>query len=290
MSYASRPRSLPGLALGAAALKRRELGWTLALLLAVLALFCLCFHAQTTDVRVATFNIENFPRDGRQVEGAFAAIDALDAEVVAVQEITDPVRFAREARRRLGPRWRFVHDSGGLEQRLGVLYDSERFALAYARTHDDTQVDGRGKPVLEARLRRRGGGRALRLFVVHLKAGGDYAHVRREQLRRLTPRIEDAAQSWDEVILLGDFNATGEQDRRTLARLARQTGLAWASEELECTSYWNRRDGCVGSALDHVLTREPPEEIEARGPCETEGCHRRDRCPLFHREVSDHCR
>ena len=30
-------------------------------------------------------------------------------------------------------------------------------------------------------------------------------------------------------------------------------------------------------------------EIAARGPCESVGCHPGDRCPVFHREVSDHC-
>jgi endonuclease/exonuclease/phosphatase family metal-dependent hydrolase len=139
------------------------------------------------------------------------------------------------------------------------------------------------------RLRRRDGGRALRLFVVHLKAGGDFAHVRREQLRRLAPIVLAAVETYDDVVLLGDFNATGEEDRRTLAELARATRLVWASEALACTSYWNRRDGCRGVALDHVLTVRRPDDVSARGPCESVGCDPGDRCPTFHREVSDHC-
>jgi hypothetical protein len=42
-------------------------------------------------------------------------------------------------------------------------------------------------------------------------------------------------------------------------------------------------------ALDHVFTREAPDAIDARGPCEEIGCAPGDRCPAFHREVSDHC-
>lgn len=267
----------------------KRVGCIAVVLLAMLALSCLLFQTGRREVTVATFNIENFPRDQVQIDGAFAAIEELGAPIVAVQEIVEPRVFADAAREHLGGQWRFVTNSGGPDQRLGVLYDSERYTLAYRRTHGETQIDGHGKPALEVRLRRRGGGRAIRLFVLHLKAGGDYAHVRREQLRRLAPVLRDAVESWDEVFVLGDFNATGDEDRRTIARLATEVGLFWASQDLECTAYWNRRDGCRGSALDHILSREEPREIAARGPCETIGCHPGDRCPVFHREVSDHC-
>lgn len=258
------------------------------IVLAVLAALAVLARCSTREVRVATFNIENYPRDTRQEHGAFAALRALDAPVVAVQEITDPAAFARAARAHLGESYRFVHDDAGNRQRVGVLYDGARFDLAYVRTHGATQLDPRDKPTLEVRLRR-AGARALRLFVVHLKAGGDCAHIRREQLRQLTPIVARAVDSWDEVIVLGDFNATGDEDRATLARFAAATGLTWASQGLACTSYWNRRDGCRGVPLDHVLTREAPRSIDARGPCEEIGCSPGDRCPAFHREVSDHC-
>lgn len=253
----------------------------------VLGLFALVVRACASEVRVATFNIENFPRDERQVRGAFATMAELDAPVIAVQEITDPPAFERAAREHLGERWAFVHDASDNLQRVGVLYDASRFELAYARTHEETRLGPRDKPALEVRLR--GRSRALRVFVVHLKAGGELAHVRREQLRQLAPIVEQAVESWDEVMVLGDFNATGAEDRQNLARFAEVTGLVWASEGLACTSYWNRRDGCRGAALDHVFTREVPDAIDARGPCEEIGCDPGDRCPAFHRDVSDHC-
>ncbi|MCB9596488.1 MAG: endonuclease/exonuclease/phosphatase family protein [Sandaracinaceae bacterium] len=289
MLTATRPSSLLGLSARLAYLRRRRLGCVAAVVLAALVLACLAWRGGRREVSVATFNIENFPRDARQVEGAFAILGELDAPIVGVQEITDPAAFEAAARHHLGASWRFVANRGGPEQRVGVLYDGARFELAWARTHGATQIDGRGKPTLEARLRPRGGGRAVRVFVVHLKAGGDFAHVRREQLRRLEPILAEAVESWDELVVLGDFNATGDADRVTIAALADRLGLAWASEGLACTSYWDRRDGCRGSALDHVLTREVPDAIAARGPCETIGCSPGDRCPAFHREVSDHC-
>ena len=125
--------------------------------------------------------------------------------------------------------------------------------------------------------------------MVHLKSGGDHAHVRRAQLRQLAGIVSDAHDSWDEVLVLGDFNATGDEDRQNLERFARDVRMTWASEPLLCTAYWNRRDGCRGSRLDHVMSRRAPEDVTARGPCESIGCEPGDHCPTFHREVSDHC-
>lgn len=286
----SRPKTLIGLSLRALRLRWAvaPVGCVALLILAILVLFCLLFGARQGPT-VATFNIENFPRDRRQIVGAFNTIASLDASVVAVQEIRDPEVFRRSARARLGESWRFVTNARGPEQRVGVLFDTNRFAFSYARDHAQTQIDGRGKPVLEVRLRPLEGGRALRVFVLHLKAGGDFAHVRREQLRQLEPVLAEATESWDDIVVLGDFNATGDQDREVIDRLSNRLGLHWATRGLRCTSYWARRDGCLGSALDHVLTRRLPEEAAARGPCETIGCSPGDRCPAFHREVSDHC-
>lgn len=289
MPRPTRPTSLIGLTLHAARLKRRPVGCAFALLVAALALCCLLWHRPRAEVTVATFNIEFFPRDARQIEGAFEAIEDLDAPVIAVQEITEPRVFAEQARARLGDDWRFVHAGGGAPLRVGVLYDGARYRLSWARTRAEPTLGGRHRPALEVRLRSREGGRALRVIVVHLKAGGDHAATRREQLRQLEPVLAEAARSWDELVILGDFNATGDDDRATIAALADRLGLTWASEGLACTSYWARRDGCRGSALDHVLTRSAPSHVAARGPCETIGCDPGDRCPAFHREVSDHC-
>ena len=287
MRTSSRPTTVLGLSLRVARL-RPLLSGCLLLVIALLALGGLSRCAARRGA-IATFNIENFPRDERQTRGAFAAIEATGASAVAVQEITEPQTFAAEARARLGPSWRFVSDSGARLQHVGVLFDGEVFTLGYARTHDETSLGGTHKPTLEVRLRRVDGGRAARLFVVHLKAGGqEHAPVRARQLVALAGIVGEAARSWDEVLVLGDFNSTTEGDRELLARFARRTGLDWSSRGLACTSYWDRSDGCLGVALDHVFSRRAAA-TEVGEPCATEGCEMRGRCPAFHREVSDHC-
>jgi endonuclease/exonuclease/phosphatase family metal-dependent hydrolase len=283
----ARPRTIAALAVRVLALHRRR---ALVGAVVVLGAAISCGRCGgAPGVSVVTFNIESFPRDERQVAGAFAMLEELDAPVVAVQELVDPARFAREAFARLGRRYALVVSPVGPVRRLGLLFDGDVYALSWARAHDQTRLRPNDRHVLEVRLAPHDGGRALRVLVVHLAAGGESEALRAEQLRQLGPIVREAAASPDEVVLLGDFNSTGPADRARLAALAGDTGLTWASQALACTSYWDRLDGCVGSALDHVFVRTPPSEIAARGPCEEFGCDRRDRCPAFHREVSDHC-
>jgi len=90
-------------------------------------------------------------------------------------------------------------------------------------------------------------------------------------------------------VLLGDFNATGDEDRADLASLASASGLTWATERLACTSLWERDDGCFRARLDHILTTGAPAFVDVAGACATDGCDTQDRCPLYRDVVSDHC-
>lgn len=244
--------------------------------------------APAPNVTFATFNIEDYPKSDGQVDEAFRMIRVLGASAIGVQEITDVAHFEREAKLRLGPEWRFVY-APYPRHRIGVLFDERVFELESTYVHEDTVIGGAGKPAFEARLRKRMGGQVARLIVVHLKALGDGVDLRRKQLAGLERTVERGRKDGELIVLLGDFNATSQADRTRIAALARATDLVWASEGLPCTSYWNRRDGCLGTALDHVLTSEAPKAIVARGPCQTVGCDKRNQCPRFHRDVSDHC-
>lgn len=236
-----------------------------------------------SSVRLATFNIEDFPRDDRQVNAAFTEIRRLGAAAIAVQEITRPEAFADAAVRELGPSWRTVTSTGPDNHRLGLLYDTDRVVLLSARTRDETRVTPGSKPILEARIRT--DGREIRLLVVHLKAGGAaLAPVRALQLAALDAVVAEGGQ----VVVLGDFNTTTDTDRTAVRALADRTGLGWATERLACTAYWDPGDGCAGTALDHVLTRGTAT-VEAAGGCAETGCWPVGRCPTWAREVSDHC-
>src|SRR5215470_15247903 len=81
---------------------------------------CHCDRTSAPPLRIATFNIEDFPKDARQIDGAFAELARLPADIVALQEITDPELFAREAHARLGKTWDFVYTQASAVHTLGV--------------------------------------------------------------------------------------------------------------------------------------------------------------------------
>ena len=242
--------------------------------------------------RCATFNIEHFPKDQRQIDGAFAEMATLDAGIIAVQEITDTEMFAITARTRLGADWEFVHEhppDGLFDHELGVLFDRRAYMFLHKRLHDGTRLQGRHKATLDVELRDRQTGEILRVLVVHFKSGGDGHPIRKRQYAALATIVADVQRSGARVIVLGDFNATSEADRADLAKLAATTRTTWATEDLACSAFWDRIDTCPTSRLDHVLTTQPPVEIRAAGGCADVGCDTHDRCPLYEEHVSDHC-
>jgi endonuclease/exonuclease/phosphatase family metal-dependent hydrolase len=267
----------------------------LVVLVVVLAAVCVSRREAHPPVRFATFNIEDFPKDARQIEGAFREIGALDAGFVAVQEIGEPEVFVREARRRLGGRWSLVSADtrplGETQPRghhIGVLFDTARWQLLGSRVHDETRLEGgRHKPVLEVRLR--GGDEIVRVLVVHLKFGSEGREIRARQLAALAGIVREVERCGERIVVLGDFNATELADRDDLAQLALSTHLVWATESLACSAFWARDDGCPRSRLDHVLMSVKPASVHAAGACATEGCDWQASCPTYAHEISDHC-
>lgn len=248
-----------------------------------------CRDRDAAPIRIATFNIENFPKHAAQAAGAFDELARLDVSIVGVQEIVEPVLFDREARRRLGSDWRTALVRTSTHPRanhLGVLYDSRTWTHVATTVHDDTRLDGGYKPTVDVALRD-DRGEVLHVLVVHLKAGGDGRAIRARQYAALARILE---RTPGKRIVVGDFNATDDRgDRSDLARLARSARLAWATEGLACTAFWDRDDGCFRSRLDHVLAWRAPTTVELGGACATHGCDREDRCPVYVERVSDHC-
>jgi endonuclease/exonuclease/phosphatase family metal-dependent hydrolase len=274
-----------GLAWRAVSLERKVAGWVVAILCFILfqLLKCTCAPAQS---RFATFNIENYPKSDVQEAAALALVRSMGTTAVALQEITDPGRLRRAAKIELGSSWDLVATERP-HQRVALLFDGNSWQLVSSRTIPDTEVYAGAKPALEAELVADDATR-VRFFVVHLKAGGDGGGVRAAQLRALAPRVASAVGAGDTVLVAGDFNATGPADLDSIATFARDTGLDHASKDVPCTAYWNRRDGCLGVALDHVLSSRPTR-VEAMGPCRDEGCDQKPSCPVFREQVSDHC-
>jgi len=242
--------------------------------------------------RVATFNIEHFPKDQRQIDGAFDEIATLGARIVAVQEITDTELFAATALDRLGVDWQFVPEhapDGTFDHQIGVLFDRRAYSFVRKRLHDGTRLGGRHKPVLDVELRDRAADQVLHVLVIHFKSGGEHHPTRHRQFLALRTIVSEVSRDGAPMIVLGDFNATGDGDRLDLANLAGATRMTWATEGLPCSAFWDRLDTCPTSRLDHVITSQAPIDVRAAGACATVGCDTQDRCPLYEEHVSDHC-
>lgn len=236
--------------------------------------------------RVATFNVENYPKHDLQRRKVPQIIGELDVPIVALQEVVDPGGFERDVQQELGAHWRLAVSSQGPRQKLAVLYDSRVANLLSVRDHAEPIIYPGARPAFEARLQV--GERTVRVLALHLKAGGKFAAVRAAQWWALLPVIERGMDSEDELLVLGDFNATGLADRAMLFGISLYTGTRWLSRGVECTHYWNREEECVTTTLDHALTSSPGTAT-AHGACATVGCDNADRCPTWVDEVSDHC-
>src|SRR3954452_11894079 len=98
-----------------------------------LLLLLVACRSEPPALRIATFNIEDFPKNPAQVRGAFAELGQTHASIIAVQEIDDPAVFARAAHEYLGASWQFVPSgwTPALDhpRHLGVAFDSTRFQL-----------------------------------------------------------------------------------------------------------------------------------------------------------------
>ena len=266
--------------------------WWLAAAIVGIALVsrCTC-GGNDAPVRIVTFNIEHFPQDRRQVDGAFDEIVAARANLVAAEEITDPALFGSEARRRLGPSWKFVFDQPRVDRHhhIGVLFDRDAWDLRSTTEHPGTNLGPRDHNILEVRLAPKSGGSIVRVLVIHFRPTTAGRPIRARQFDAVARVAAAAKSSGDRIVVLGDFNATEDDDRADLAALARRADLRWATSGLACTAFWKRDDGCPRSRLDHVLTSEPARRAIAAGACATEGCDWQKSCPLYVDEVSDHC-
>jgi predicted extracellular nuclease len=252
------------------------------------------------DLRIGTFNVLNYflTRSGPDARGArtdaefeeqaakvVAAIDGLDADVVALLEVedTDTTGFSP------GDADRALADlAGRLTVRTGeewayvplpaALYGVERDAIRNAIVHRTAAVRPVGDPVglvdeaVWGNAREpvaqtfAAGGEVLTVVANHFKskgsadrATGDNADAgdgqgawngdRVRQARSLAGFVEDLAATDPDVVVLGDLNAYTREDPVEALRAA---GLTELGERFDPGRYSYVFDGRSGS-LDHAL-------------------------------------
>lgn len=273
--------------------------------------------------RVATWNIRFFPDSTTDVGRTGQVLADLDADLIAVQEIANPIVLrqmleqvnadlalqAHESGRR-SPR-RYAHvlaNSGGHGgQFVGYIYDENAVRLSDPETLTTLQMTSDLRPGLFARVTSKRGGLDFQVIVMHTDSGTkdrDYQN-RLRFLDALEDELGRRYRADADVIVLGDLNTMGRAPGDGLPRVrwqeeiehlderAREMGLRRLANSPACTEYYKGR----GSFLDHILVSEEmteaPSGAVARvvGYCAEADCRPldRDRMPYDYAFVSDHC-
>ncbi|MCU0304546.1 MAG: hypothetical protein MUC56_10865 [Thermoanaerobaculales bacterium] len=275
-------------------------------------------------LRVASFNLRNFPLDERpEAPGSGfsrrtnicdleTALAGLGAQVMGFSEVCDTRRFPPILRRAGGGRPMrilFSADGGGAGQHLAVAWDGSALELVEGPIEIAGLVVKPGlRPGLAVRLRETAGSaRDLLVVVVHLDAGRDDLEHRLEQVRALAAFVRGEVERTGDrdVVVVGDFNTVGGPGLEPLAELGlvdailAGAGLERLANATGCSQYWEgpgEPDGVFrASLLDHVYLGGVRAAAPARSwlHCARLGCGELVSRPgaedgtFF--DVSDHC-
>ncbi len=257
-------------------------------------------------LRVATWNLRNFPEPGQDQARLRERLHGLDADLLAVQEIHDP-----GALQALLPGWQLaLSEQGGRgHQRLGIALDPDALELVGAgREHPELSMRGHVRPGFSAYLRARGGGPDFHVLVVHLKAKSDGYDLRVQQWPLLAALAGDLLLRDPDLVVLGDFNATGPAGGTPLQEIAAleatlgAVGLRRLGSSEPCSVYWDgvRRDAWKEpSLLDLVWVAGLHEGLDSAAQVRPIHHCARHRCQTFrstdahpepdYADLSDHC-
>ena len=257
-------------------------------------------------LRVATWNLRNFPDPAQDRARLRERLQGLAADLLAVQEIHEPA-----ALQALLPGWELhLSQHGGRgHQRLGIALDPDVLEIiGPAREHAELGMGGHVRPGLSAYLRARGGGPDFHVLVVHLKARSDGHALRMEQWSRLAGIARELLRSDPDLLILGDFNVTRpvggspEAELTALGAILEPLGLRRLAPTEPCSAYWDgaRRDAWQEpSLLDLVWVASlheglgPQDGVRPLHHCARHHC-RPFRSTQAHPEpdyadLSDHC-
>ncbi len=283
------------------------------------------------DLRVGTFNIRNFPENTARREGLqstdvprlLALLSAVNADLLAVQEIKDPALLQEIVSQVPGRDYTAVlSDCGGTNRQfLGFVFDRQRLQLLEHREIRPINTTGDGnchvgsRPGVYAYLRSTNG-LDFHVLVLHLKSGGGATDLEKrkaqwEAIERSLVTVDDRDDT--DWVVLGDFNSTGfddntRQERDWLLETWSRLNLVDVAPTVACTSYFCT--GCQKEAgtgpgapgqlhtglIDHVTVRQPMREflgqrLEVHGHCADLQCQQTPfaQAPEGYLRVSDHC-
>ncbi len=285
----------------------------------LLGMMLVCTQLAYAKMSVSTYNIRNFGKSNNstnlyQLE---KIIENLNSEIIGVQEITDPAKFAKFIAKNFNQySLVFSKCGGGGGQKLGILYDRTKWSLSELIEDDRVAQHlafspdkkcGSLRPALIAYLKNKKTSETLVFINNHLKAGsGPRNYSRRNAQYKMIAQIagELKQKGYENIVIVGDLNTTGYQDRtqdyQNFQGLLYRTDLNTTATKTSCTSYWSGEDRGdnieEASTLDHILYSDRfmtynSISVKLGAHCERVKCQDTSSYNLgvSYQEVSDHC-
>lgn len=170
---------------------------------------CVESFEQNDDLEIVTFNLEHFPKAGNTIMHTAELLQHLNADVVAVQEISSEGALVELANQMTGWEAVFTTAPTSYGQSLGYLVKATEVEVlddfTQAWFEEDTYNFPRTPFVIK--VRHRESGMETLLVNLHLKAMGDDTSVgRRRVASQMLQEYLDTNYPDDFVIVLGDFN------------------------------------------------------------------------------------
>ncbi|MFO8000630.1 MAG: endonuclease/exonuclease/phosphatase family protein [Marinilabilia sp.] len=252
---------------------------------------CVTNFEQGENFEVVTFNIQEFPKENNTIMHTAELLSHINADVVALQEITTEGALKELADQMEGWEYVFTPDPTSYNMSLGYLVKMTEVELIEEETdvwfEDESHYFPRSPFVIK--VRHRDSGTETWLVNLHLKAGGDDESVdRRRVASNMLKEHIDTYYSGDHVIVAGDFNDELDEEKDIDDVFANFTvdeeayrftdmGIARGDEEYFSYPGWP-------SHIDHILITD-----EWFGHFDTSMTLRPDECfDNYEDYISDH--
>jgi len=275
-------------------------------------------------VRIAHFNLRNFPLDDREqapdpgysrrtnICDMQDTLAGLQSQVMGFVEVCDTRRFPPILRRASGDRPMrilFSQDGGRGGQHVAVAWDGDVFELVGDPVEIRELVVKAGlRPGLAVRLRSRAQPDFdFTVVEIHLDSGTDDLEYRLDQVRLLGGWVAEWVEATGDpdLVLQGDFNTMGgrdispEEELGLVDAILAGAGLHRLANATGCTEYWEGPGDADGVYQSSLLDLVYLGGLVAAGPARSWlHCERLQCGELVSRpgqedgtffDVSDHC-
>ena len=259
--------------------------------------------ARDGNLRIATFNIRNYPELPvdplaevhtpsthlleSDDDAIVSVLDRLGFDVLAVQEIVEPELFValleRLSERSGRPYAAAFSDNAHSDnpQHVGVVVALDAARIAATSEHPEVDVRGTLRGGFEARIESvTEGGIDFSLMVLHLASGSSHkrAALRAEQAVQVSGLVAAAQDSYGDgdFIVLGDLNTARAPEELSALDEAFASAAELERQPLDqgCSSYWVKSSSnplVRPSLLDHVYVSSL-DELDRQVPLEA-GAH-----------------